>query len=362
MLATKIKDWFDQFKQYYFTYSKGFFHLPYKGTGPELLLETIDELPFVTVDKKRQSIYTNTPFLAGGIYYQQLEEGCWVIYSRMKYKTNVCYELLKNKKKPNTFYFLSLNAIEPKAVIYKELSDKRITFPKYSWSFSKPTEDSHIKYIDLNFKGAENRYITIHFNEEWFQKNLAKTNLFSESELNAFIRSEQRFLYSPFDKEEYVLAQIKTFEKMFGVGNEKHEAHDLLELKKHSLDLIFDFLKHCKTSELVANYHAIDDDGQEAVSRVEKYLTEQLNGKFPGVDFLAKKFRIPEKKLYAEFNQLFGKSVYKYFQEKQMYLAKELLSRNNISVKEIAANFGYENVSKFSAAFKKYHDILPSEV
>ncbi len=80
MLSEKIKDWLSQFRQYYFTYSKGFFHLPYKGTGPELLLETMDELPFVTVDKKRQIISTDTPFVSGGIYYQQLEEGFWIIY------------------------------------------------------------------------------------------------------------------------------------------------------------------------------------------------------------------------------------------------------------------------------------------
>lgn len=59
---------------------------------------------------------------------------------------------------------------------------------------------------------------------------------------------------------------------------------------------------------------------------------------------------------------MYGKPVFQYFQEKQMHLAKELIHENQMLIKEISYKFGYENTSKFSAAFKKHHGILPSEV
>lgn len=52
----------------------------------------------------------------------------------------------------------------------------------------------------------------------------------------------------------------------------------------------------------------------------------------------------------------------RYFREAQMDLAKELLLENQLLIKEIAYKFGYESTGKFSAAFKKYQGILPSEL
>ena len=67
-------------------------------------------------------------------------------------------------------------------------------------------------------------------------------------------------------------------------------------------------------------------------------------------------------RLKDEFKQLFGKPVYQYFQAQRMMLARTLLTDNQILIKEIAFKLGYESQSKFSAAFKKHHGILPSEL
>src|SRR5690606_27966997 len=98
------------------------------------------------------------------------------------------------------------------------------------------------------------------------------------------------------------------------------------------------------------------------LSKAENYLSNHLFDGFPGIDFLAKKFNLSESKLKTEFKNLYGKPVFRYFQEKQMYLAKELIHENQMLIKEISYKFGYENTSKFSAAFKKHHGNLPSEV
>ncbi|HEY0262761.1 MAG TPA: hypothetical protein VGB95_07020, partial [Chitinophagales bacterium] len=195
MLSDEMKNWLAQFEQDQYTDSNGFFRLPYKGNSPELLISSFDKLPFVKFDKIKQTIYTSIPFFEGGFHYQALEKGCWVIYTNLKYKANVCFDLLRDPTVEHNYYMLSLNVITPKAFVYEEFSDRKITFPKYSWTFAKPTEDSHIKHMDLNFAGAENRFVTLYFNEEWFQNNLADNSLFCESKLNDFFQSEKRFLY-----------------------------------------------------------------------------------------------------------------------------------------------------------------------
>jgi AraC-like DNA-binding protein len=266
------------------------------------------------------------------------------------------------KKVENTFYCLSLNVLEPKPIYYKQLSEKPITFPKYSWSFQTPSEDSIIQYINLKFTGTTSLHISLYFDEEWFKKNLADSPLFIESKLDEFIRSGKGFLFSPFEDVNYIKEQFSIFESLLGVEAETNPANNILSLKLRSLNLLFDFFKHSQTSPIVIHHYAIHDDEQEAVSKTEKYLVEHLFDKFPGIDFLAKKFGISESKLKSDFKFYFGKPLFQYFQEKQMQLAKELFRGSNVQVKEIAYKFGYENTGKFSATFKKFHGILPSEV
>ena len=45
-----------------------------------------------------------------------------------------------------------------------------------------------------------------------------------------------------------------------------------------------------------------------------------------------------------------------------MKLAFKLLQENNLTIKELSQRFDYENVSKFSSAFKKYNNELPSKI
>jgi AraC-like DNA-binding protein len=67
-------------------------------------------------------------------------------------------------------------------------------------------------------------------------------------------------------------------------------------------------------------------------------------------------------KLRTTFKDIHNISIFQYYQKKQMMLALEMLRENPTSVKYIALTFGYQNPSKFSKAFKKHHNILPSQV
>jgi len=365
MYPNKLKTWLSQFKQYYFTYSKGFYHLPYNGASPQSLIESFDGFPFVKHSKPNQHIYSNNPFCKGGFYYQQLEEGCWIIYSKMLYKANVAYDLIYNSKRPDDlkdfqdedYYMLSLNKIQNIASINNDVCQKLICFPQFSWTFFKPKE----RLCDLNFKGSDNKYLTLYFNNTWLRKNLLTNKLFVESGLNRFIQSERRYIIWPLKSSDTVLENFDLFEKVMHIGGQAAKV-DLLHLKFTTLHLIFEFFKYCRETGVVENSSDIDYEDKFSMNKVAHYLRSNLFEKFPGVNFLAKKFNVSQTKLKTEFKQLFGKPLYQYFQDRQMDVAKELILENELLVKDLSYKFCYESPGKFSAAFKKCHGVTPSEV
>lgn len=364
MILEKVKSWRKRFRQCYFTYRRGFYHLPYNGSSPQTLIDSFDKFPFVKHSKEKQCISSNNPFCEGGFYYHKLEEGCWIIYSKMRYKTNVAYDLeygngqsRSDEITPDDYYMLSLNNVNNAIDVHQSICDKQLCFPQYSWTFFKPRE----RHCDLNFKGARNRYITLYFNEEWLQKNLMPHGLFTESKLDGFINSDQQYIVWALSEKCEVMKNFDSFDKVMNIGGDAGQIN-WLNLKFSTLGLIFDLLKLCKEQNIVENCLHIDYDDKFRMNKVEHYLSKHLLDKFPGIEWLARKFNVSETKLKTEFRQLFGQPVYHYYKERQMQLAKELLVENQLIIKEISYKLGYENTSKFSAAFKKHHGILPSEL
>ncbi|RJX37516.1 AraC family transcriptional regulator [Paenibacillus pinisoli] len=61
------------------------------------------------------------------------------------------------------------------------------------------------------------------------------------------------------------------------------------------------------------------------------------------------------------YSKVFGISPMRYVQYLRMKKAKELLTASNIPVIEIANQLGYISSSQFSAYFKRYYNLTPSE-
>ncbi|MNR55027.1 Regulatory protein PchR [compost metagenome] len=79
-----------------------------------------------------------------------------------------------------------------------------------------------------------------------------------------------------------------------------------------------------------------------------------------GIDKIAFEVNTSPTKLKANFKTVFGFSMLQYHKEKNMLLAKQLLQNSEIEVQIIAIITGFESASKFSAAFKKRFNELPS--
>lgn len=100
----------------------------------------------------------------------------------------------------------------------------------------------------------------------------------------------------------------------------------------------------------------------QTMRQVEERLLQSLEDMLPPQKQLAREFALSESTLKRHFKAVYGKTMYEYYLEKKMDLAKRLLQEKKISVTETAYRLGYEKVSAFIIIFKKYHKVLPGSL
>lgn len=104
---------------------------------------------------------------------------------------------------------------------------------------------------------------------------------------------------------------------------------------------------------------------QEDINRVmqiENILTKDIFQQAPSIQQLAKMVSISESKLKKDFKTMYGYPIYEYYQKARMQAAQDKLLTRKYSVKEVAMELGYANLSNFTIAFKKEFGVLPSQL
>ena len=82
------------------------------------------------------------------------------------------------------------------------------------------------------------------------------------------------------------------------------------------------------------------------------YISENINQKIT-VKTLTQKFGVSDTYLQNAFRGVYDMPVISFIRAQKMQCAARVLIRTNRTIEEIAEEFGYENESKFSAAFKR---------
>lgn len=98
----------------------------------------------------------------------------------------------------------------------------------------------------------------------------------------------------------------------------------------------------------------------EIIKSIQRQIVEDIQYKHT-LDELSKKNNIALTTMKKCFKGVYGKSIYSYIREYRINVAAEKLILSNKSILEIANSVGYENGSKFSAAFKSIVGISPKE-
>lgn len=100
---------------------------------------------------------------------------------------------------------------------------------------------------------------------------------------------------------------------------------------------------------------------QQIVARaVHDYLLEHLTERISTAE-LAKRFSISPTQLKEGFRAVYGKPIQSFAKEQRIYATALLMRSPGTKVRDIAAQFGYTNMSKFAAAFQSVMGKTPTQ-
>jgi AraC family transcriptional regulator len=102
-------------------------------------------------------------------------------------------------------------------------------------------------------------------------------------------------------------------------------------------------------------------DDREKIMKAREVLISHI-GEPITIKELSRKVAINECYLKKGFKELFGTTIFDFYQGQRMEHAKYLLYEKGLSVTEVSFLLGYSSISHFSTAFKKHTGIKPCEL
>jgi len=100
---------------------------------------------------------------------------------------------------------------------------------------------------------------------------------------------------------------------------------------------------------------------REKIVKAREILVQHI-GEPITIKELSRKVAINECYLKKGFKELFGTTVFDFYQNQRMEHAKYLLYEKGLSVTEVSMMLGYSSISHFSTAFKKQTGLKPCEL
>ncbi|MBP6431622.1 MAG: helix-turn-helix transcriptional regulator [Ferruginibacter sp.] len=100
---------------------------------------------------------------------------------------------------------------------------------------------------------------------------------------------------------------------------------------------------------------------RDKISKAREILLQHI-GEPLTIKALSRKVAINECYLKKGFKELFGTTIFDFYQTQRMEHAKYLLYDKGLSVTDVSSLLGYSSISHFSTAFKKHTGIKPCEL
>lgn len=150
------------------------------------------------------------------------------------------------------------------------------------------------------------------------------------------------------------LGILKILQEIMNNESVVHHRYHYLKLKLK--ELLFVIYQKTNTGEVVP------EKGSNSNNRLEEirsYLVQNLENPPSSAD-LAKRFMLNERKLKADFQKKFGKTIYGLVIQMRMEKAIQLLYEN-LNVNEIACILGYSSVPHFIKVFRTYYGDTPKQ-
>lgn len=145
------------------------------------------------------------------------------------------------------------------------------------------------------------------------------------------------------------------FSEMYNVPCENIKAYYKIKV----LELLL-VLNSINPDENRLNSYILSDSQVSLAKDVAQFISKNMDGHIT-VAMLTEKFHISATHLQNAFKGVFGVPVISYIRIQKMNIASLKLLKTDKTVMEIASECGYDNASKFAAAFKEIMNETPLE-
>jgi AraC-like DNA-binding protein len=273
----------------------------------------------------------------------QLPNGLQALMTRAHFLQDV---LVKSGNKNPGDYVLNFDETESPGVDGEE----NITAIN---SFVRLTGSS-LKHWEVVKKNSRVQYVKILFSKEWLSNYIGLREKMSQFEKFIPVKSDAA------EKQKLNEEYRRIINELWEVNPE--DPLQNIYYNNRILLLIEQFFSRMH-SEMLApkNKYKLTADDIVKLKKVEAVLNSP--GKSPPrIASLAAKASMTQAKLSHAFRQLYGTSIYNYYQNQRMQAAHELLSTKNFSVKEVSEKLGYTNLSNFVLAFTKHFNASPKSL
>ncbi len=281
-----------------------------------------------------------------------LEEGLHMRYTRLRYYEDIEVIRLARQSDCEIIFALCF-LLAPGPFKLTKPYIKPVVHPGYPNNVFLTSNNSRLSTRIP--EGVLSHTIELLFSREWLYTHLsgmedkieAVTAVLGEEDLIAVLAETTQ----PAD--EHLLSEIEM---------EVHKPlFNLLTIRSRALTLLANIIDRLPGRDK-ASLPARESYYVQTIRLVEQRLVQSLQDMLPSQKQLAREFALSESTLKRHFKAIYGKTMYEYYLEKKMDLAKNLLQEKKISVSETAYRLGYEKVSAFIIIFKKYHKVLPGSL
>ncbi len=262
---------------------------------------------------------------------------------------------LKRKKIAHEYYTLWFTEVDMKGDVQVEIDNDLYRVNNSSFSAALLTSS----LFDANYElaaGTRTRGINILLDNQWLAYHLgvdSKSGL-----LHKYLSLKaSRITMEPLDIE-----YKKLIQDVFDLVNGHGQFRQIAIQNRVMLLIERFFMRMAVKMETSALDIKLSREDISRVMEVESLITKDVFTPAPFIPELAKMVNISETKLKSNFKTVFGVPIYQYFQKARMRAARDVLETNRYSIKQVALELGYSNLSNFSTAFRKEFGILPSEL
>ena len=143
--------------------------------------------------------------------------------------------------------------------------------------------------------------------------------------------------------------------EVYYTASKTARAHVLHEMIEEIMEVACPVEEEAEVSH-IENY----DSTVQIVNEVHELLISDITKRYT-IEELSAKFHINQTTLKTTFKTMFGQSIGGYMKEYRIKRAKDMLCHSDAPIAEIACAVGYENQSKFTAAFRDVTGMLPRD-